>query len=261
MLKARIVSAALLAPPVLLLFYLGTPYTELLVLAAALVMAWEWARLCGAEDSRLVVVAVVGAVLAVVGAGALGAYALSLSLVLGLAAALALALRPVGAGNPLWLAAGVPYIGLPCLAMIWLRAAHDAGALLVIWLVLVIWATDSGAYFAGKTIGGPRLAPRVSPNKTWAGLIGGVAAAALVALVGKLLLPGHPLWPLLLAGGLIAALSQAGDLFESFAKRHFGVKDSGRLIPGHGGLLDRVDGLMVGAVVLAGLVYWREVPT
>jgi phosphatidate cytidylyltransferase len=123
---------------------------------------------------------------------------------------------------------------------------------LVIWLLLVIWATDIGAYFAGRSIGGPKLAPRISPKKTWAGLFGGmVAAAAVAGLAGIWLDDFKPsLWNLLLAM-VLAVVSQIGDLLESHLKRRYDAKDSSNLIPGHGGVLDRTDGLMAASLMLA----------
>ena len=122
---------------------------------------------------------------------------------------------------------------------------------LVLWAMVVTWATDIGAYAAGRAIGGPKLAPAISPNKTWAGLAGGVAAAALFGWLiasTEILALGQPF---VLLGGLMAVLAQAGDLYESWEKRRAGVKDSGAILPGHGGVLDRIDGLL--PVVLATL--------
>lgn len=253
----RLISAAVLGPAVLAAVYLGSPLIELLILLAAGLLALEWAGLCGADRRRPAMIAVSAGSLAAVAAAALGHYEIGLWLVPASALLVGLAVRGVGAAHPLWLAVGVPYVALPCIALLWLRLAHEGGAFLVIWLMLVIWATDSGAYFAGRAIGGPKLAPRISPKKTWAGLAGGMLAAALVGGLGVLFRPEHPLWPLVLVGALLAVLSQLGDLFESHVKRRFGVKDSGQLIPGHGGLLDRVDGLIVGALVMAVLMLWR----
>jgi phosphatidate cytidylyltransferase len=154
----------------------------------------------------------------------------------------------------LWVPLGVPYVGLPAMAFVILRGQTHAGMLTIMWLLVVVWAADICAYFAGRLIGGPKLAPRISPRKTWAGLWGAVAGGA-----GAGLALGH--WGgstglLLLAvlGGFLAIVEQLGDLFESALKRRYGVKDSGRLIPGHGGVLDRVDGLVAAALCLGTLV-------
>ena len=149
---------------------------------------------------------------------------------------------------------GVAYVGLPALALLYLRAQEPwtMGLLLTFWAMGLVWACDSGAYFAGRAIGGAKLAPSISPNKTWAGFIGGVIAAAVGAL-GVHLLFGLP-FPLVLATPFLAMLAQAGDLYESHLKRLAGVKDSGNLLPGHGGLLDRLDGLVAVAPAAALLV-------
>lgn len=149
------------------------------------------------------------------------------------------------------LAAGVLYCGLPALALIFLRRQPD-GLLLAAWAMALVWACDIGAYFAGRSIGGPKLAPAISPNKTWAGLFGGVVAAGLFgwALTNWSGLP----WQLAAASPALAVLAQIGDLYESALKRRAGVKDSGTLLPGHGGVLDRLDGLVPVAPVAALLV-------
>ena len=142
--------------------------------------------------------------------------------------------------------AGIPYILLAFACLWWLRATGDdaVGRGLAFYIVLSVWAVDIGAYFAGRAIGGPKLAPRFSPSKTWAGLFGGMAAAALVGtLWARFSGAGYPELALLL-GLLIGIVAQAGDILESACKRKFGVKDSGSLIPGHGGILDRIDGLL-----------------
>ena len=260
-LRARVLSALLLVPIVLAIVFLGSPAMEGLVILAAILLGWEWGGLCGADRPMPARVAVILAILAGVLAAALGYYGPALLLVAAGLLVVGLAMAALRLANPLWLALGVPYLALPCIALLWLRFTQDSGAELVLWLLLVIWATDSGAYFVGRAIGGPKLAPRISPNKTWAGFIGGIAAADLVAASGWILLPEHPLLPLIVIGALVAALSQVGDLFESFAKRRFGVKDTGTLIPGHGGLLDRVDGLLVGILAISSVLLWRASAT
>lgn len=138
---------------------------------------------------------------------------------------------------------GVLYIGIPAFALLSLSWVWET---LVLWVFFVTWATDIMAYFAGRAIGGPKLAPRISPNKTWAGLIGGMAGAGLVGWAIATWFEMEPLFFWL--GAPIALIAQAGDLYESWEKRRAGVKDSGRLLPGHGGVLDRLDGLLAAAL-------------
>lgn len=161
-------------------------------------------------------------------------------------AALLAALLGLATRRPV-MAWGFVYIAMPAYALLVLSWAWVG---LVFWVMLVTWATDIGAYFAGRAIGGPKLAPRISPNKTWAGLIGGMAMAALVGW----LVAGSQIFalgmPFLWIGAPMAVIAQAGDLYESWEKRRCGVKDSGTILPGHGGVLDRVDGLLVVAVAV-----------
>lgn len=200
----RLVSAAVLAPPVLAAVWFGKPWFDLMVVIAALLMLWEWDRLVQAAPSRTV-----------------------------------------------WRLGGLAYVLLPCTALAWLRAEPETGRVAIFWLLAVVWATDTGAYACGRTIGGPKLAPAISPKKTWAGLIGGMAFAAAAGAAAMSLAGSEAVTEFALAGAAVGGLSQGGDLFESWVKRHFGVKDSSNLIPGHGGLLDRVDGLLAAALALA----------
>ncbi|MDE1147726.1 MAG: phosphatidate cytidylyltransferase [Azospirillaceae bacterium] len=154
--------------------------------------------------------------------------------------------------SPIYFALIVPYVGGGCLALDWLRnRAGPEAPWLFLFLLLAIWATDIGAYVAGRAIGGPKLAPRISPKKTWAGLLGGMAAAALVGLALAPLATVSSFGAGALVAAVIAVVGQVGDLFESYMKRRCDVKDSGSLIPGHGGLLDRIDGLVMAAPVFA----------
>jgi phosphatidate cytidylyltransferase len=159
----------------------------------------------------------------------------------GLAGAAALALLIGLASRRAAMAWGFVYIVVPAFALLVLSWAWYG---LVLWAMLVTWATDIGAYAAGRSIGGPKLAPAISPNKTWAGLAGGVVAAALVGWLAAGL-DWLPLGaPFLWLGAPMAVAAQLGDLYESWEKRRAGVKDSGSILPGHGGVLDRVDGLL-----------------
>jgi phosphatidate cytidylyltransferase len=147
-----------------------------------------------------------------------------------------------------WDAVGILYLALVAFSLIYLRSL---GHVLVLWLFCCVWATDIFAFFAGILIGGPKLAPKISPKKTWSGLLGGVMGACLVSYAFQC--AGYGVFGLSIAV-IIAITSQIGDLLESMAKRHFGVKDSGSLIPGHGGILDRIDGLMLASLILCLIV-------
>jgi phosphatidate cytidylyltransferase len=238
-----------MAPIALGAVWLGDVAFLWLVAIAAGVMAHEWQRVTFGAASLW------NAVFFVVAAGAAGAYAaqnpgelwniVGLTVVMTAAGGFLLLFRGAPA---LWSGLGAVYVMLPCVAMIWLRAEPQHGLVAVFWLLFVVWATDIGAYFAGRTIGGPKLAPGISPNKTWAGLLGGMACAGLVGALMAQQTALASVTGLALVSVLLAVVAQAGDLAESAWKRHFGVKDSGSLIPGHGGILDRVDGLLFAAV-------------
>jgi phosphatidate cytidylyltransferase len=169
-------------------------------------------------------------------------------------------IRGRGAG---WLsAAGLAYILPAAVALLWLRAPEPGGFGAVLFVLCVVWASDIGAYMVGRLVGGPKLAPAVSPGKTWSGACGGLVAAALVGVAAAKLAGGAPRAALISAAAL-GVVAQAGDLLESALKRHFGVKDSGHLIPGHGGLLDRLDAVLLAAPAAAllsairGVELWR----
>ena len=153
-------------------------------------------------------------------------------------------------GRVVWPISGLLYIGVACAGLLILRADPEQGRGLVVAFFAVIWATDIGAYLVGRAVGGPKLAPTISPKKTWSGAIGG-AVCAMVAgfLTGNAMDLSHSSAVLLGIAGVISVVSQIGDLVESWWKRHFGVKDSGNLIPGHGGILDRIDGVLLASPV------------
>lgn len=255
----RAASAALLAPVALASVLAGSPLFDLLLAVAAVQMAREWGRMADAGrigGSSVVLAAVLAAVALALLAGIDAGYVL-----------IALAAATVGlryyagwrrVAAPGWLAAGVLALGVPVLAFDWLQARPGIGQMLLLWLFATIWATDVGAYVSGRLIGGPRLAPRVSPNKTWAGLVGGMLAAGLAAAGVGVWGGLGPAWGLLPLGAGAAVVAQMGDLAESAMKRHFGVKDSGGLIPGHGGLLDRIDGFLTLAPLTALLVWAQQ---
>ncbi|UZK66944.1 phosphatidate cytidylyltransferase [Sphingomonas sp. M1-B02] len=220
----------------------------LLTVVGALLLMSEWAELDGASprQKRLAQYAL-SVPLAIMAPGlAAGPGFLALGLVIGAGFFVgAVTRRPRLAG-------GVLYVGLPVLALILLRELPERGLLLAFWAMALVWAADSGAYFAGRAIGGPKLAPSISPNKTWAGFIGSLFTSGLFAaiLVWQFALPVA----LALTTPLLAVIAQLGDLYESHLKRRAGVKDSGNILPGHGGILDRLDGLIAVAPVAALLV-------
>jgi phosphatidate cytidylyltransferase len=252
-LRTRVVSALILVPVALAAAYRGWPLWDALVAVMGACMAWEWARLCnGGRLSHVGAVSVAIAPVAVAVAALVG-FIPALIIVGAGVVLIGLGASLEGARNPAWPAAGVAYVGVPCLAMAWLRAVPDDGLATLLWVLALVWATDTGAYIAGRGIGGPKLAPRVSPNKTWAGLVGGMVAAAVTGVAASFLLENAVAWITVPASTALAVVEQAGDLFESAVKRHFGVKDSSRLIPGHGGVLDRVDGLLAVSLAVAAL--------
>jgi phosphatidate cytidylyltransferase len=248
-LRTRILSALVLAPAALALAWLGGWPFAVLLAAASVAMAGELSALLPANSptGRLLLGGfALGAVL-------LAARGLPAAAIIGGAAGLAFAVSArMWKGEPLWPAVlAFPYLVLPLVSLIWLRLDPAYGRIAIFWLLGVVWATDTFAYFAGRSIGGPKLAPRLSPNKTWAGLGGGMFGAALVGGGAAIWLTlGSPL-RLALISALIAVVAQAGDILESALKRRAGVKDSGKLIPGHGGILDRVDGLVTAAACAA----------
>ena len=245
----RVVSAAVLLPLVIFATWLGEWPFAILAFAAGMLMLHEWLRMPGPYDRSVLIAS---------GLGIAGSLLLVMfkhhNFAMGF-----LVLGAVGVGlymrhRFLWHTVGLIYVGLPCLMLLWLRENSDQGQHIVFWLLCVIWATDTGAYFAGRSLGGPKLIPSISPNKTWSGLIGGMICAALVGWLVARIDPGWPAAVLAVLAAMVAVVSQAGDFFESGVKRHFGVKDAGSLIPGHGGALDRLDGLLF-AVPFVTLIY------
>lgn len=252
-LKLRLISAVILGPLVLLITYWGGTAFALLTLLAATLFLWEWITITGAREAHAatvisLVTLVALAVLEFADLPALGLVAL----VLGAAATFAVSgFNKAGR----WGAEGVLYSGLALFSLLVIREGTN-GLLFTFFLMFVVWATDIFAYFTGRAFGGPKLWKRVSPKKTWSGAVGGLICAALfgtgvVAFAGAENLVA---WALLAM--VLSIVSQAGDLLESAIKRRFDVKDSSRLIPGHGGIMDRVDGLVAAAIfaVFIGLI-------
>jgi phosphatidate cytidylyltransferase len=243
----RVAVALVLAPFTVAVAYAGGWLWAALVTLAVIGLYVEWLMIVGAaRQTRVVAPGVV--------ALAISGFCLAFGRIDGSLLALALGLAGVALLSPQrrgWTAAGFVYAAAAEIASVLVRLDQAEGFAALMLILLVVWVTDTGGYFAGRGIGGPKLWPRVSPRKTWAGAIGGFAASVAVT-AGFAALGLGKTGPLLLLGAVLSIASQLGDLFESAVKRHFGVKDSSQLIPGHGGLLDRLDGL-VAAVVLAAI--------
>jgi phosphatidate cytidylyltransferase len=250
----RAASAIVLAIPTIAAIAWGRPALEAWVAVAVVLMAREWHMLCGGtawSASRLALM--IGGLAALALAAVDRVPAAIVVALVGAPLVYVLARRETGA-KPRFLAVGLPYIALPAIALSWLRAQPDTGFLNLAWVFGVVWATDIAAYFVGRTFGGPKLAPRISPGKTWSGAIGGAAGAGVVG-AGLALGAGADPLPVVLASLAVSVVAQGGDLAESAVKRHFGVKDSGAIIPGHGGLFDRADALLGAAPVAALVLY------
>ena len=243
----RVAAALVLAPLTMAVAYAGGWLWALLVTLAVIGLYVEWLMIVGAAQQTRVVASGVVAL-------AISGFCLAWGRIDAALAVLALGLTAVALLSPQrrgWTATGFIYAAAAEIASVLVRLDHAFGFAALMLILLVVWVTDIGGYFAGRGIGGPKLWPRVSPKKTWAGAIGGFAASLAVAAGFAAFGPGKT-GPLLALGAVLSIVSQLGDLFESAVKRRFGVKDSSQLIPGHGGLLDRLDGL-VAAVVLAAI--------
>jgi phosphatidate cytidylyltransferase len=226
-----------------------------LVIVSGVIVAWEWGRLVrgeGFDRISIIEVAAVAAVAMLLTLGRADLAALALA-----TAAVAVGLLSLFSGHSAWSLGGLLYAALPAAALVFLRSDPSLGAIAVLYLFAVAWTTDTASYAAGRLIGGPKLAPRISPRKTWSGFIVGALAPALVGYLFALALEGTSAWRLALVSVALAFACQLGDLLESAVKRHFGAKDMSQLIPGHGGLLDRIDGLLI-AAILASLIALRD---
>lgn len=253
--RIRTISGIVLAAVVLAATWAGGLVFSLLAALISILIFFEWSTITGhSPRSRLTAfgyAAVAIVALEYVFRGPSSGYFTSLLLLLGFTV-VAVVLAAVK-GRGYWLAGGIFYAGLSGISLAALRGSDRDGLVTMLFIFAVVWATDIFAYFIGRAIGGPKLAPPISPGKTWSGAIGGTLASVLAGLA-VVYLAGEPVGFGLVAVILLLSIaSQIGDLFESWIKRRFGVKDSSRLIPGHGGVMDRVDGL-VSACFVAFLV-------
>lgn len=260
----RVLSAIVLVFLALGLTWYSPTSFAMLVLLGAILLSWEWGEMTrqpNAETDRTphlaidVLTIVYGVMMLALVIALLWRANDYLFLIIALAIITAFYFstrREKDKNHALWDLGGLLYIGLPLIALVMLRQNFMEGLWLILFLFVTVWSVDIGAYFFGRSIGGPKLAPVISPKKTWSGFIGGVVTGAVLALVfslsyGELKVSGGLLFVIALILGITA---QIGDLLESVIKRHFGIKDSSQLIPGHGGLFDRVDGLILASLVL-----------
>ncbi len=259
----RFYSALVLLSMAVFFIYMGGWLYNSIVIVCGLLMWLEWLVITNGRSSKAVTyigaVCLVGVPVLMVLYGAAVAFGVLLLF------SVVLLISGARAGVPLpWPGLGAVYIGLPLMALMWLRAIPDVGLSYVSWIIVVVCATDTFGYIVGRSVGGRRLVPRYSPKKTWSGLIGGMVAASLFSVVvgyffGALLSMERLLIFVVLGSGA-AVIAQTGDILESMVKRRFGVKDSGSIIPGHGGILDRVDGILTTSVLFALSVFvWSQV--
>ena len=248
-LLVRSASAAVLLALALGAAYLGGVVAGIVVAIFAVIVHLEWARITGTTTARAIPFATAIAVATVLAGLGMVPAAIGLGVLAAIFAA--------GLSREPWLPAGVVYAAALGITLLAIRVSSEYGLVALLFVLAVVWATDSGAFFFGRLIGGPKLWPRISPKKTWAGAVGGLVTALIAGIVvarvaGILVTPG-----LVAVTVFLSIACQAGDLFESWVKRHFGAKDSGHIIPGHGGMMDRVDGLIfaAAAAVLLGAVH------
>jgi phosphatidate cytidylyltransferase len=252
----RTASALVLAPLAIgLAFVGGWIFAAACTVTAGLVL-WEWSRLVAGVDGECATCALVLGLPALIGAAVLAQLDIPAGAIGVIAAAAAFASQGTlglayrrNRHSCLWAAAGILYAAIVAMCPIWLRRDPEMGFAALLFLFATIWATDIFAYFTGRGFGGPLLAPRLSPKKTWSGAVGGLAGGVVAGvLVAYASARTHPA-----AAGVLALIlsiaAQGGDLFESSVKRRFGAKDTSALIPGHGGVMDRVDGFLVAALV------------
>lgn len=246
----RTLSAAVLIPAVLADVWVGGIWFHLFVALIGILMALEWVTIVHRGSPVQFALHAAGAMcgaLLPLDVGLEGGL-VAIAVIAVLSAALAAREEP---GGSKWRYLGVVYVSVPPIALVMLREDPAFGIAAIVLVMLMVWAADTFAYFSGRILGGPKLAPRISPKKTWAGLLGAMVGSALAALAVAKAMGLPAILVLVIIAAVLAIVEQVGDLFKSAMKRHYGVKDSGQLIPGHGGVIDRVDGLVAVATAAA----------
>jgi len=250
------VASALVLAAIALAGVIVSPWSFLaLVVIGAGLLAWEWGSLTRGNgfDGTSLIQAVSVTALAIFTA----LHRFDLVAFILAAAAIAITFSRTDRSRGHWALAGLVYVALPACALVWLRSDPAFGLIAVLYLLAIVWTTDTASYIAGRSLGGPKFAPQISPKKTWSGLLVGTLTPALVGYAFGVYLGGTSPWILALVSIGLALACQMGDLLESAVKRHFKAKDMSQLIPGHGGLFDRIDSLLLAAVV-AGLIALRN---
>lgn len=248
----RVIAALILAPITIMVVFAGGWIWILLVTAVAIGLFYEWDGIVNRQrDPRIIAVGVIA--LELIGL-ALWFQWTGIAFTTAIIAPSLIAF--LSTERQAWNVGGFIYAAAALMASVLVRLDPADGFYALVYPLLIVWVTDIGGYFAGRMIGGPKLAPVISPKKTWAGAIGGLVLSLILALAATALGVGR-LIPMIVIAILLSIVSQFGDLFESWVKRKFGVKDSGQIIPGHGGLLDRLDGFVAAIVFAAMFGYLR----
>ena len=247
----RTIMVLLLAPIAIAIVWVGGRMFSALIAFTSIVLVFEWTRIVDRTEFSTAFYVLSFTAISSIFLAAGGSYELAYATTIagGLVSAVSEKLK----GRPYqWPIIGIAYLIIPCIAFVWIRNGPETGRSLTLLLLVAVWATDIGAYGFGKLIGGPLMAPSISPGKTWAGAFGGILTAmTCCSLIALLASENWPVWIMALIGISLSIATIVGDFAESAFKRYFGIKDSGGFIPGHGGLLDRLDGLLFATVALA----------
>lgn len=260
-LKSRVIAATILVPLVVAATWFGGALFSALITFAGVLMIFEWSRLTEKTEFSLGFFALTVTAIIALALASYQQFQPAIAAVF-LGGGIAGALEYYRRGMVQWALLGAVYIILPCVLLLWLRQAHDHGRYLAFFTFVTVWLTDIGAYGFGKKLGGKLLVPGLSPNKTWSGAIYGVLCGGLSAVLITILFQKNiPWFAALFVGLLVAVATVVGDIFESALKRHFGVKDASGLIPGHGGLLDRVDGMIFAVFLMSAFMLFHDFRT